>query len=495
MPLVDQFGRQMPTTRQLQAAARRRNVRAQLEAAYDAAQTTAENVKHWRWADSLSASEANSPDIRKTIRERSRYEVANNSFAAGIVDTLAGSLVGTGPRLQVQTADTAANAAIEARWKQWAGRVRLAEKLRTARRAKAVDGESFLQRVDNPRRAGIGVTLDIRVIECDQFENLSAATTNPQHVSGIHFDNYGNPARYDFLEYHPGDAINGMRQGTPIDADDLIHLFRCDRPGQIRGISELTPALPLFAMLRRYTLAVLLAAETAADHAAVLETQSPPLDEDQNFDGDEVDPFDAVDIDRGMMTALPRGWKLSQFKPEQPATTYEMFRNAILNEIARCLGMPFNIAAGNSAGYNYSSGQLDHGGYDDMIAVERSVWENNCLEQIFSWWLDEALLIPGYLPKLPTFDAELPHRWYWKSRTHGDPAKQAKSVETLHKLGLLTDEAYLLGEGVDPEAHHEQRLRQARRRRELAAAEGITAAPAPAAKPGVPAPQPQRAAA
>jgi hypothetical protein len=36
-------------------------------------------------------------------------------------------------------------------------------------------------------------------------------------------------------------------------------------------------------------------------------------------------------------------------KSEQPE-----FKKEILNEIARCLNMPFNVAAGNSSGYNYA---------------------------------------------------------------------------------------------------------------------------------------------
>ena len=39
------------------------------------------------------------------------------------------------------------------------------------------------------------------------------------------------------------------------------------------------------------------------------------------------------------------------------------FKKEILNEIARCLGMPYNISAGNSSGYNYASGRLDHQTY------------------------------------------------------------------------------------------------------------------------------------
>ncbi len=56
-----------------------------LRARYDAATTTDENRRHWANADGLSANAANSADVRRTLRNRSRYEVANNSYAKGIV--------------------------------------------------------------------------------------------------------------------------------------------------------------------------------------------------------------------------------------------------------------------------------------------------------------------------------------------------------------------------------------------------------------------------
>ncbi len=59
-----------------------------LRAKYDAANTTLDNLKHWSRADGLSAAAANSPDVRRTLRNRSRYEVANNSYARGITLTL-----------------------------------------------------------------------------------------------------------------------------------------------------------------------------------------------------------------------------------------------------------------------------------------------------------------------------------------------------------------------------------------------------------------------
>ena len=60
-----------------------------IRARFDAAQTTRDNAKHWAYADQLSADMEASPEVRRTLRTRSRYEVANNSYARGLVQMLA----------------------------------------------------------------------------------------------------------------------------------------------------------------------------------------------------------------------------------------------------------------------------------------------------------------------------------------------------------------------------------------------------------------------
>jgi capsid protein len=75
---------------------RRRSIRGR----YDAATTNHDNVRHWANADGYSANAANSPEVRRVLRNRARYEVANNSYAKGICLTLANDVIGTGPRFQ-----------------------------------------------------------------------------------------------------------------------------------------------------------------------------------------------------------------------------------------------------------------------------------------------------------------------------------------------------------------------------------------------------------
>jgi len=457
MILLDQYGKPIDT--KALAAARRIQDRAKrmdsLSASYDAAANTVETQKHWRYADNLSAAAANSVSVRKTLRERSRYEcLENNSFAKGIVLTLANDTISTGPSLQVMLPDSSASRMIEQKWRKWCKDVRLASKLRTARVSKVIDGETILLKGTN-RRSKNDVKLDIRVIECDQLATPFYADGLPNKIDGIEFDDFGNPTVYHVLKGHPGDRwpLQAFDKDD-VDPDDIIHLFRAERPGQMRGIPELTPALPLFAMLRRYTLAVITAAENAADFSAILKTQSNAFD--SASDGiDDIDPFDFVQIDRGLMTSLPKGWEMVQFDPKQPTTTYKEFRDAILNEIARSVHMPSNKALADSSKYNYSSGRLDHQTYYESIAIERSQWEVEALDRIFEWWLDEALMMDGYLPAIDAMD-EIPKVWRWPPQRDVNPAEIADVNIELIRAGLKTRQQYLIEQNIDPEAHEQQ---------------------------------------
>ncbi|MEX0715434.1 MAG: hypothetical protein WD066_02550, partial [Planctomycetaceae bacterium] len=62
--------------RDLSGARSRQVVRAK----YDSALTTDNNRRHWALADGLSANVANGPEVRRILRNRARYEVANNSY-------------------------------------------------------------------------------------------------------------------------------------------------------------------------------------------------------------------------------------------------------------------------------------------------------------------------------------------------------------------------------------------------------------------------------
>ncbi len=401
---------------------------------YDAAQTSDENRRHWAAADGYSANAANNPQVRRILRNRARHEVANNSYARGIILTLAHDTVGTGPKLQMLSSDPLANRRIELEFQRWSDAVRLPEKLRTMRMARATDGESFAILITNPR-LDTPIQMDLRLVEAEQV-TTPLREISPAAVDGIVFDVHGNPREYHILKRHPGEG--GLADAYDrLSADSVLHYYRVDRPGQARGIPELTPALGLFAQLRRYTLAVLGSAEAAAIPGGVLYTDAPAGGE-----ADSVEPMDTIELERGMLMTMPGGWKLGQIRAEQPTTTYAEFKHEVLNEIARSLNMPFNVASGNSSTYNYASGRLDYQTYFKAIKVEQSHLESVALDHILTAWLDEAVLIDGFLPDTlgPLVNAD--HQWFWDGHEHVDPLKEAnaQSVRLGNHTTTLADE-------------------------------------------------------
>ena len=427
-----------------------------LQARYDAAMTTDENMRHWAAADSLSAVSAASPEVRRILRQRARYEAANNSYARGIVLTLAYDVVSTGPKLQVLTDDYELNVLLEREFRRWAAAVGLAEKLRTMVQAKTVDGEAFALMRTNPR-VGHPVKLDLQLIECDQVTAPPdrPGQESPTYHDGVRYDEFGNPTSYTVLAFHPGDTrIAALPvRSVEIPARWMLHLYRCDRPGQLRGVSELTPALPLFAQLRRYTQAVIAAAETAADLAAVLYTDALPDDGPT-----EAEPFETVDIERRMMLTLPAGWKMEQFRAEQPHTGYAEFKREILTEIARCILMTSNIALGDSSNYNYASGRLDHQTYMLAIDVERDRLRQQVLDRLWREWIREALAVPDYLPLV--HPDRLDHTWHWQGRQHVDPVKEANAQAIRLRSGLTTLAREYAKDGLDWEEETRQRAKE-----------------------------------
>ena len=452
-------------------------------ARWDAAQTTSSNAKHWAMADHLSADAATSPDVRATLRARSRYEAANNSYARGIVDTLANYVVGTGPRLQVQLEDDPDGEAarrIERSFARWAESIDLAEKLRSMRVAQAESGEVFGVMLTNPRLDG--VQLDLRLIEADQITSPAAAVqVDPRLVDGVVHDDQGNPRLYHVLKHHPGDArgAGGFGEFDELPAEQVLHLYRPVRPGQSRGVPDLTPALPLFALLRRYTLAVCGSAEQAALVGGVIYTDMPAGGE-----ADDVEPLDQVELERNEWWTMPKGYKALQIKAEQPTTQYGEFHRQVLNEIARCLNMPFNIAAGNSSDYNYASGRLDHQTFFKSLKIDQQRLVRVVLDPLFRAWLSEASLVEGLLPqqlRTPEAARGVVHQWFWPGLEHVDPIKEATAQEKRLAANTTTLAEEYARQGMD----WEEQLRQRARERRLIAELAIDNEPAAAQPAGV----------
>jgi len=402
--------------------------RPKVRARYDNATNTPENARHWIGVDYLSPKSANSYQVRRTLRMRSRYEVSNNPYLYGICHSNADDLIGTGPTLQVYSGRPAFDRAVEAAWAAWCDEVGLVQKLRAAKLAKSVDGEGFLilktvEDLEHP------VKLYPVDVEADQVTSVAPKDLSELWVDGLTLHPVtGQPLTYSVMRSHPGDfffpGLNPLATDT-VQARHVVHWFKQDRPGQVRGVPTFSPSLDLFTELRAFRKATLGAAEIAAEYAAVLEQDKEIGSPDDDADDAEYKPFTRVPSARRMMTMLPPGVKLSQLKSEHPTTTYEMFQTLCLAEACRPLAYPLNLALGTSQKFNFSSAKLDHIQYRNALTIERDQCSRAVLERVFRAWFEEAVLA-GAVPVGGGL-AVPAHEWHWPGFESIDPLSDAQT--------------------------------------------------------------------
>lgn len=416
-----------------------------LRARLDLARTTAENRRHWAGISDLTLDQQATPDARRTIIRRTRYEIVHNAWGTGMVQTFAGHIVGCGPRLQLLGKSTDEESRltqeIELRFAEWCEAIDLTTKLEQMIRGVAVDGESFGLMVRNPL-IDHRVTLDLRLYEPEQVSSPWSAHGAPSAVDGVELDEAGNPATYLFLRHHPGNGV-GMwatdQSVTRIPAEFVCHIANRMRAGQVRGLPICYASITPLAELRRFTEATRLAAETAADIAAVLQSDNPSDGKDD--EGDEPDSaFQTIELERNLATVLPKGYKLSQIDAKHPSVQFVQFLTAQLNECGRPMSMPLGVMMGNSSGYNYSSGRLDGQLWQTTIRRWRQRLAHVVLNRLFDRWYSIAAFIPGYLPEGAALLAgtKIRRDWFWDGLPHIDPSKETAAQSQLLTIGMST---------------------------------------------------------
>lgn len=431
---------------------------------YDAAEP-GQNDLYWQRAVSMSARAAMNPYVRSKLRDRSRYELANNCHADGILQAKACYVVGTGPRLQVMTESREYNQEVEKRFHDWADYIGFAEKLHLLRYVQAGDGESFAVFKENRGRTfRHRIKLDLEVVEADLFSNPEYHDVNEEkHDDGIVLDDYGNVIAYKKYRQHPNDPWNSrfQQEGETLLAEHVIHLFRQKRPGQLRGIPEITPALMLFPVLRRWTLATLYAAEAAARVSGVIKSDaepggampSNPYGDAEGAGGEAesglYEPYETIDLEPNTWLTLPEKADIHQIKAEHPASTHPMLQRAVVSEVARCEMMPYNVAAGDSSDHNFASGKLDFLPFRRDNANDQRYYERKACDPAFEHWFVEADAMGDHLPYSP-FDGLPPHRWMWPGDEPIDPREAGANLTKL-RSGQESPVSLLARQGKDAE--------------------------------------------
>lgn len=411
-----------------QAALRRANARAALrmielhgKRRYEAA-SKSRRTSGWR-ATGNDANAEVMPAL-SVLRARSRDLVRNNPWAARAVQAIVSNTVGTG--IMAKFTDAKLNEA----WKDWTNSTECdaddthdfsglqALALRTA----VESGEALIRRRTRKTSDGLVVPLQIQVIEPDHLvEDRDGVQKNGNRIiGGVEFDKIGRRVAYHLRRGHPG-ATDSDSAVTRIPADDILHLYRCDRPGQVRGVPWGASAMLRLRDLDDYEDAYLLRNKLANCMTAFV------------YQSDAVDAADSDDdpileqLEPGAIEILPSG-KDIKFSQPPSVDGYGEYTRSVLKAIAAGYGITYEALTGDLSQVNFSSGRMG------WIEFGRNIAQ-------WQW----GMLVPGMCDPVASWFAEIaggardPRRiWTPPRREMIQPDKELAAAKDAVRSGFMS---------------------------------------------------------
>lgn len=384
----------------------------------------------------------------KTLRNRCRELEYNNSHARRFLSLVEMNVIGpNGIVLQsaavtkMGTPDVPMRGKIHAEFKKWAKKKNCSvdgidswlSLQRLAVRTVALTGEVFIRVVVDPSSPW-GMRLQLLDPDyCPIDLNQDAGGGKNTIRLGIEINKFGKPLAYHLTVDHPGDRIftTGRGQYERVPAEEIVHLFYRQRPGQLRGIPWMAAALVDTHHLDQFLSAALIKQRVEASKMGFI-TQD---EGSAGYDGqgrDEADGSIVSEVSAGVIELLEPGQDFKQFDPSS-TDTIDSFTKIILHRLAVGMGVSYHSLAGDLEGVNYSSiraGKLED---QDLWQVFQG-WAIEALcEPVFDWWIQLQTLSGslgalgmGELPRIESAEW-LARRWAWV-----DPEKEV----TAHIMGI-----------------------------------------------------------
>lgn len=378
-----------------------------------------------------------------TLRNRHRDLCRNNPWVRRAVQALVTNTVGPGIRAQWENEER------QARWSAWwestdcdaDGRLNGYGLQALIFRTVAESGECLVRA--RPRRPedGLSVPLQLQVLEPDYLDHTKTEILPNGWISqGVEFGPFGRRRAYWLHRDHPGEyatrsmGATGTSERYP--ADQILHIYRADRPGQVRGVVWGTGAMTRARMLDDYQDAQLERHRLAACFMAFV--RDTDLADPGDTDADLLDK-----LEPGAIEILPSGKDMLFASPPQPENDKE-FQLAILRAVAADYGIPYEVLTGDLSEVNFSSARMGWNEFARNINAWRwQLLEPQLLSPVANWYL-EAESVLGIV----TDGAKV--LWTAPSRTMVDKTREVKPLIEEIRAGLVSLPEAIRQVGYDP---------------------------------------------
>lgn len=365
-----------------------------------------------------------------------------------------------------------------------------------------------------------------KLIEADRLRNPPGvgdgardSRTGNRIAGGVELDDYGAPIAYHVLKQHPGDLLGvGALNPTPerIEAWDrdlnlprVVHVYRKDRPEQVRGVGMLATVLEQLRMISDLTDAELFASVMSAMIAVVYKSPGAgPMPEPDFGDaeagagGDGADGVGGYDVpppaneyrfEAGSVMEIDSEADVEIKSPGRPNSAFDPFFQAIVRQIGAATGLPFGVLMlmFNSS-YTASKAELET--LYLKVRVDRYWFGGiDCLPT-YECFLAEKVASGAY--DMPGFFADLRLRAAWMGANwRGDGKISLNIAQEANGLKIQQDNGWKTGEEITAELtggsfHENVRKRGAEHRAWVA--EGLPVAVSPGTPAETPAEKPKK---
>ncbi|NEI52706.1 phage portal protein [Rhizobium leguminosarum] len=407
---------------------------------YDGA-TKGRRAQGWR-VSSTDANAENLPALGR-LRDVARDMVRNNPYAARAKAGLKNNIVGPGIFPSVVSPKKGERAKLEELIKAHFdtpmcdvnGQLDLYGLQSLVMATVAESGECLVRRRLRRAEDGYPLPFQLEVLEPDFLDSSKDGPlpNGGQIIQGVEFDPIGRRAAYWLFNVHPGSYAVGVNlrgyDSKRIPASEIAHVYRMDRPGQVRGVSWFAPVILKTRDLADYSDAQLVRQKVAACFAAFITAEDDVTNPDTIKEREDGAPYSVEELQPGILQRLRPGEDVT-FGTPPSVGEYADYKRAELQEIAVGLGMSYEALSGDLQGVNFSSGRMGWLEFQRTISsAQNHMLLPQLCEAVGRWFLEAAELINGR-------PATAKIRWTPSPREMINPAEEIKAARDAIRTGL-----------------------------------------------------------
>jgi lambda family phage portal protein len=382
-----------------------------------------------------------------SLRNTSRDLVRNNPHAESALSTIAEDSVGWGI---VATPKKPNQRALDI-WNAWAGstdcdadgRHDLPGLQQLVMRTVVESGEVLVRRRLRRPEDGFVLPLQLQVLEPDFLDtskdSVALLPGGFRIVQGVEYDAIGRRVAYWLYPEHPGSAF-ATATSTRVPAENVLHIFKSQRPGQVRGVPWFAPVLLRFKDFDEYEDATLMKQKIAACLAVIVrgdDPSNPPFGVADTSVQPQIDS-----LEPGSFNYLPAGSSVDMVTPPT-VREYSDYSQTSLRAIASGMGIPYEAMTGDYTELPFSAARLSRLSYWKRVES----WRWRMLIPQFcipSWrW---AMQVAGVFGAGIVGDAE----WTAPPAPMVDPVNEGLAYMRNIRAGIQSLSEVLRERGYDP---------------------------------------------